>query len=143
MTMTNVNSVVLQGNLTKDASEGMRRSDATGTAFGSFTIAVNKSVKNGDEWEDKTSFIKVKGFGKGYENAVKHMTKGSSVIIEGTLEQECWEKDGQKRSELVVIADRFYPTYKKGESNNNGGAPKFTPVNNQSNNDGFPEDMPF
>ena len=143
MTMTNLNSVVLQGNLTKDASEGMRRSESTGIAFGAFTIAVNKSVKNGDEWEDKTSFIKVKGFGKGYENAVKHMTKGSSVIIEGTLEQECWEKDGQKRSELVVIADRFYPTYKKGEGNNGGGAPRFTPANNQSNNDGFPEDMPF
>ena len=141
--MTNLNSVVVQGNLTKDASDGMRTSESSGVAFGSFTIAVNKSVKNGDNWEDKTSFIKVKGFGKGYENAVKHMTKGSSVIIEGTLEQEVWEKDGQKRSELVVIADRFYPTYKKGEGNNSGGAPKFTPANNQSNNDGFPEDMPF
>lgn len=141
--MTNLNSVVLQGNLTKDASEGMRQSSG-GVAFGSFTIAVNKSVKNGDEWEDKTSFVKVKGFGKGYENAVKHMTKGSSVIVEGTLEQESWEKDGQKRSELVVIADRFYPTYKKGGGgNSNNGAPKFTPVNNQSNSEGFQEDFPF
>lgn len=142
--MTNLNSVIVQGNLTKDASDGMRTSESSGVAFGSFTIAVNKSVKNGDNWEDKTSFIKVKGFGKGYENAVKHMTKGSSVIIEGSLEQEVWEKDGQKRSEIVVIADRFYPTYKKGDSNNNnGGAPKFTPANNQSNNEGFQEDNDF
>lgn len=141
--MTNLNSVVLQGNLTRDASEGMRQSSG-GVAFGSFTIAVNKSVKNGDEWEDKTSFVKVKGFGKGYENAVKHMTKGSSVIVEGTLEQESWEKDGQKRSELVVIADRFYPTYKKGgDGNSNNSAPRFTPVNNQSNSEGFQEDFPF
>lgn len=141
--MTNLNSVVLQGNLTRDASEGMRQSSG-GVAFGSFTIAVNKSVKNGDEWEDKTTFVKVKGFGKGYENAVKHMTKGSSVIVEGTLEQESWEKDGQKRSELVVIADRFYPTYKKGgDGNSNNSAPRFTPVNNQSNSEGFQEDFPF
>ena len=141
--MTNLNSVVIQGNLTKDASEGMRQGNS-GTAFGSFTIAVNRSYKNGDEWADKTSFIKVKGFGKSYENAVKHMTKGSSVIIEGSLEQETWEKDGQKRSELVVIADRFYPTYKKGgDGNSNGGAPKFTPVNNKGNNDGFQEDNGF
>lgn len=141
--MTNLNSVVLQGNLTKDASEGMRQSSG-GVAFGSFTIAVNKSVKNGDEWEDKTSFVKVKGFGKGYENAVKYMTKGSSVIVEGTLEQESWEKDGQKRSELVVIADRFYPTYKKGgDGNSNNSAPRFTPVNNQSNSEDFQQDFPF
>ena len=127
--MTNLNKVIIQGNLTKDASEGMRTSESSGIAFGSFTIAVNKSVKNGDNWEDKTSFVKVKGFGKGYENAVKHMTKGSSVIIEGSIEQECWEKDGQKRSELVVVADRFYPTYKKGEGgNNNGGATTTAPT---------------
>lgn len=141
--MTNLNHVVLEGNITKDASDDMKRSQNSDVAFGSFTLAVNRSYKEGDDWKDKTSFIKVKGFGKGYENACKHMTKGSSVTVEGHLEQESWEKDGQKRSELVVIADRFYPTYKKGESNNNGGAPKFTPVNNQSNNDGFPEDMPF
>lgn len=141
--MTNLNHVVLEGNITRDALDDMKRSQNSDVAFGSFTLAVNRSYKEGDEWKDKTSFIKVKGVGKGYENACKHMTKGSSVTVEGHLEQECWEKDGQKRSELVVIADRFYPTYKKGESNNNGGAPKFTPVNNQSNNDGFPEDMPF
>ena len=141
--MTNLNSVVLQGNLTRDASEGMRQSSG-GVAFGSFTIAVNKSVKNGDEWVDKTSFVKVKGFGKGYENAVKHMVKGSSVIVEGTLEQESWEKDGQKRSELVVIADRIYPTYKKGgDGNSNNNAPRFTPVNNQSNSEDFQQDFPF
>lgn len=140
--MTNLNSVVVQGNLTKDASDGMRRSEASGVAFGSFTIAVNKSVKNGEEWADKTSFIKIKGFGKGYENAIKHLTKGSSVIIEGSLEQESWEKDGQKHSEIVVIADRIYPTYKKGEGNNGGGAPKFEPAP-QSSGENFPEDFPF
>lgn len=141
--MTNLNSVVVQGNLTRDASEGMRRSEATGTAFGSFTIAVNKSVKDGDNWTDRTSFFKVKGFGKSYENAVKHMTKGSSVIVEGSLEQECWEKDGQKRSEVTIVADRIYPTYKKGgDSASNGGAPKFKPTSNKNEND-FQEDFPF
>lgn len=143
--MTNLNHVVLQGNLTRDASEGMRRSEG-GTAFGSFTIAVNKSVKNGDNWEDKTSFIKIKGFGKSYENAVKHMTKGSAVTIEGSLDQDIWEKDGQKRSEIIVIADRFYPTYKKSGDNNNSNeskAQKSAPASQKSNDDGFPEDLPF
>lgn len=138
--MTNVNVVVLQGNLTKDASEGMRRG-ANDTAFGSFTLAVNRSVKAGDKWEDITSYIKVKGFGKGYENAVKWLTKGSSATVEGYLEQESWEKDGQKRSEVVVVANKIYPTYKKGEG---GNKPKenSAPTNEQGDL-GFPEDMPF
>lgn len=138
--MTNVNHVIIQGNLTGDASEGMRRSESTGVAFGSFTVAVNKSVKNGDNWENKTSFFKVKGFGKGYENAVKYMTKGSSVIIQGSLEQETWEKDGQKRAEIIVIADRIYPTYKKSDKSVSE-KPNFNSANNCS--DGFPEDFPF
>lgn len=138
--MTNVNVVVVQGNLTKDASEGMRRG-ANDTAFGSFTIAVNKSVKEGDSWKDKPSYIRVKGFGRNYENSLKWMTKGSSVIVEGSLEQDVWEKDGQKHSEIIIIADRIYPTYKKGEGNNGGGnnAPQSAPQNDE----GFQEDLPF
>lgn len=140
--MTNLNSVIVQGNLTKDAIDDMKRSQNGDVAFGSFTLAVNRSYKEGDEWKDKTSFIKVKGFGKGYENACKHMTKGSSATIEGHLEQESWEKDGQKRSEIVVIADKFYPTYKKNGGDNNNTTKKSEPAPAQ-NNDGFPEDMPF
>lgn len=141
--MTNLNKVIVQGNLTRDASDDMKRSVNSDVAFGTFTLAVSRSVKNGDNWEDRTSFIKIKGFGKGYENACKHLTKGSSAIVEGYLEQECWEKDGQKRSEIVVIADRIYPTYKKSGDNNSGsGALKSEPKQAQ-NNDGFQEDFPF
>ena len=141
--MTNLNKVIVQGNLTRDASDDMKRSKDGQTAFGTFTIAVNRSYKDGDTWKDSTSFFKIKGFGKGYENACKHMTKGSSVIIEGYLEQESWEKDGQKRSEVVVIADRIYPTYKKsGDNNGENGAQKTEPKQPQ-NNDGFQEGFPF
>lgn len=139
--MTNLNCVVVQGNLTRDASEGMRRG-ANDTAFGSFTIAVNKSVKDGDSWKDKPSYIRVKGFGRNYENSIKWMTKGSSVIVEGSLEQEVWEKDGNKHSEIIVIADRIYPTYKKGEGSGNGNSQNSAPVP-QQNDLGFKEDFPF
>ena len=72
--MTNLNKVIVQGNLTRDASDDMKHSQNSDVAFGTFTLAVSRSVKNGDNWEDRTSFIKVKGFGKGYENACKHLT---------------------------------------------------------------------
>ena len=138
--MTNLNSVIVQGNLTRDATDDMKFRQ-NNTAFGTFTLAVSRSYKEGDEWKDHTSFFKVKGFGKGYENATKHMTKGSSVTVEGHLEQECWEKDGQKRSEVVIIADKIYPTYKKN-SEGGSGTPKAEPAKAQNNN-GFQEVFPF
>lgn len=141
--MTNLNKVIVQGNLTKDASDDMKHSQNSDVAFGTFTLAVSRSVKNGDEWENKTSFVKIKGFGKGYENACKHLTKGSSAIVEGYLEQECWEKDGQKRSEIVVIADRIYPTYKKSGDNNGGNENTRSEPKQTQNNDDFQEDFPF
>ena len=137
--MTNLNSVILQGRLTKDAADDMKQS-ANGTAFGTFTLVVDKSVKKGDEWENQSSFIKCKGFGKSYESAVKHMTKGSICVVEGYLEQQSWEKDGQKRSEIVVIVDKFFPTYKKNDEGKSGGQKK---VPAPQNDEGFPEDLPF
>lgn len=140
--MTNLNTVILQGNLTKDASDGMRTSK-NGTAFGSFTLAVGRSFKNeNDEWDTKTSFIRVKGFGKSYESAVKHLVKGSSAIVEGHLEQDVWEKDGQKHSEIVLVGEHFYPTWQKKNTSESSG---YNKVNQQSttNDDGFPEDLPF
>lgn len=136
--MTNLNSVILQGRLTKDAADDMKQS-ANGTAYGTFTLVVDKSVKKGDEWENQSSFIKCKGFGKSYESAVKHMTKGSICTVEGCLEQQSWEKDGQKRSEIVVIVDKFFPTYKKNDEGKSGGQKK-APA--PQNDEGFPEDIP-
>ena len=124
--MNNLNNVVIEGRLTTDAKDFMKRSNDGKTAFGSFTIAVDRSYKKGEQWVDETSFFKVKGFGKGYENACKHMTKGSVVKIVGRLEQESWEKDGQKHSGVCIVADTYYPTYKRndnanGPQDNSGG----------------------
>lgn len=138
--MTNLNCVIIQGNLTKDASEGMRRG-SNDTAFGSFTLAVNRSYKNGNDWVDKTSFVKVKAFGKSYENAVKWLTRGSSAIVEGYVEQESWEKDGQKHSELVIVADRIHPTYKKSEGGNANNESQYRSQSTQRSEEpqeGFP-----
>lgn len=68
------------------------------------------------------------------------MTKGSICVVEGYLEQQSWEKDGQKRSEIVVIVDKFFPTYKKNDEGKSGGQKK-APA--PQNDEGFPEDLPF
>lgn len=132
--MTNLNCVVIEGRLVRDASEGKRTSQDGETSYGSFTIAVNKSKKENGEWVDQASFVDVKGFGKAYERAVPKMNKGSMVRIVGSLEQEKWtSKDGQKMSKVVVVAEKFFTEHSKGD----GGQGQ------QGQAAPFKEDFPF
>ena len=68
-----------------------------------FSVAVNRSVKKGESWEDEASYIDCQLYGKSAEALEKYLTKGKLVSLEGALRQNRWEKDGQKFSRLVVI----------------------------------------
>lgn len=131
--MNNLNRVVLQGNLVRDVEV---KYGSSGTAYGSFCIAVNGSKKVGDEWKETSAFVECKAFGRSLETCAPHMKKGTSVTVDGKIEQESWQaKDGQKKSRLVVSCDKIYPTWqKRDESSQAPSAPQ---------SDGFPEDFPL
>ena len=101
--MATFNSVVLVGNLTKDVEI---RFTAGGTAVGSFSLAVNERVKNGEEWKDYANFFDVTIFGKTAEACAEHLAKGRPVLVAGRLRHERWEKDGQKHSRVKVLAEK-------------------------------------
>lgn len=55
--------------------------------------------------KDKTSWWTAKFINnKSGEIAEKYAKKGSGVVISGLMEEETWEKDGQKKSKIVLIA---------------------------------------
>lgn len=101
--MSNINSVTISGNLTRDPE---LRHAPSGTAVANIGVAVNRSVKNGDEWEDEASFIDVTVFGRRAELLAEKFEKGSNVVVQGRLEQQRWEdkETGANRSKVVVIA---------------------------------------
>lgn len=135
--MTNLNNVVLEGRLVRDASEGMRTSADGQTQYGTFTLAVSKSKKDGDGWKDQTSFIDVKGFGGVYSRALPRLLKGTVARVVGSLEQEKWtSKEGESRSKLVVAANQIFTEYRKD-------AAQPAPQAADGNGTGFPEDIPF
>ena len=143
--MNNLNRVIINGNLTTDCKLERGKS---GTAYGGFCIAVNRSVKKGDNWEEVTSFFEVKAFGKLFESQHPYLTKGANVTVDGSLIQENWEtKEGEKRHKIVIQSDTLYLGPRKKDSGN--GAPKFEPVNNAEPEDQMPpsddfqEDFPF
>lgn len=101
-----INKVIVSGNLTRDPE---LRQTSSGTAVLSFGVAVNERVKNNQtgEWEDRPNFLDCTMWGKRGEAVSKYLAKGSKVCIEGRLRQNTWEKDGQKRSKVEIVADEL------------------------------------
>jgi len=99
-----VNVVAISGFLGRDPE---LRQTQGGMAVMSMTVAVGERRKNGQtgEWEDYTNWVDVTVFGKRAEALSKFLAKGMKVAVTGRLHYRSWEKDGQKRSKLEVVAD--------------------------------------
>ena len=114
--MASYNRVVLLGNLTRDPE---LRYIPSGTAVSEIGLAVNDRIKKNDQWVDEATFVDVTLWGRTAEVANEYLSKGSSILIEGRLKLDTWEKDGQKRSKLRVVADKMQMVGGRG----GGGGP--------------------
>lgn len=112
--MTDINSVVLVGRLVKDSEIKYLKS---GTPLLNFTLASNKSKKVNDKWEDEVSFFDCVLYGKQADNLFKLLLKGKLVSIQGSLEQQRWESNGDKRSRVKIIVDKVQLLEKIEKSN--------------------------
>ncbi len=103
--MASFNRVILVGNLTRDPE---LRYIPSGTAVTEIGLAVNDRRKNASgEWVEETTFVDVTLWGRTAEIASEYLSKGSSVLIEGRLKLDTWEKDGKKNSKLRVVGERM------------------------------------
>lgn len=103
--MSCFNKVIVMGNLTKDPE---LRYTSSGTAVGKLTLALTRVWRNGDgEKMEETTFADIDVYGKQAETISKYMTKGRPILIEGRLHLNVWEKDGEKRSKLMVVCEKF------------------------------------
>jgi single-strand DNA-binding protein len=135
--MTDINSVVLVGRITKDVGSDERSISYVGNGIAKavVNIAVNRGVKKGDKWEDETSFFDVTIWGKTAENLKPRLTKGTQITVSGYLKQDRWEKDGQKQSRVQVVADMVeIPNVSKKDADK---------VAEAFGGEAFPEDCPF
>jgi single-strand DNA-binding protein len=123
MAATNINRVVMTGNLTRDPE---LRSTPGGTSVCSLRIACNTRRKDASgAWVDKPNYFDVTVWGAQGENCAQYLQKGRPVAIDGRLEWREWEdKEGHKRQSTDIIADsvQFLGSRDGGE---NGG--RFTP----------------
>jgi single-strand DNA-binding protein len=126
---SNVNVVVITGNLTRDPE---LRHTGGGTAVCELRVAVNSRRKDGQsgEWVDKPNYFDVTVWGAQGENCANYLSKGRPVAVEGRLDWREWEaKDGSgKRQAVSIIANSVqFLGSRDGGGQNGGGGGGFTP----------------
>jgi len=125
MAASNINRVVLTGNLTRDPE---LRSLPSGMSVCSLRLAVNTRRKGASgDWEDKPNYFDVTVWGAQGENCARYLSKGRPVALDGRLEWREWEaQDGNKRQSVEIVADavQFLGGREDGPPSGGGG---FTP----------------
>ena len=146
--MTDLNHVIEIGRLTRDISERDFGYTTGGTARLNLSIAVNRSEKRNGAWQDKVSYFDVTVWGKTAENIKSYLHKGKQIAVDGYLDQQRWEKDGQKFSKVCIVANAVQLL--GGNDSQQQGAPQQAapqqPAGEYSDagsGDDFPEDIPF
>ena len=120
-----MNSIQIIGNLGRDP-----QLNAAGTIV-SFSVAVKRPFKDKQTGEYISDWFNCKAFNKTAELIHKHFFKGSQIAFSGRLQNNHYEKDGQKiRQEEIVIDSITFISQKNDVS---GGFDNER-VNSQSSN---------
>lgn len=108
-------SVTLTGNLTSDPEV---RYTEGGSGRATFGIAVDRSYKpeGSDEWKNEASFFNVVVWEPLASEAARVLNKGTKVTVTGRLVQRSYEKDGEKKSLIEVVASEIGVSIRSIES---------------------------
>ncbi|WP_298578743.1 single-stranded DNA-binding protein [uncultured Olegusella sp.] len=100
--MSDINTVVLTGNLTRDPELMATQGGASVLKFG---IASNRAIKDTNgQYKDVPNFVDCVMFGQRAQSLSTVLTKGMKVALEGELRYSSWQaQDGSNRSKLEVV----------------------------------------
>lgn len=96
--MPSLNKVILTGNVVRDFE---KKSDKLGV------VTIVQDIWNGKEEEAHFYNITLLGE-KNVQSAEKIIKKGANITIEGSLENNSYEKDGKKITTLQIKSFSFY-----------------------------------
>ena len=98
--MTDLNKFTATGRLTGNAE---LKYTSGGTACTTFSIAVNKSYKQNNEWVEKAHFFNCVIWGKYGESMHKYLIKGKQIAVEAELNHNPWtDKNENKHNDVVL-----------------------------------------
>jgi single-strand DNA-binding protein len=107
MAASNINRVIITGNLTRDP-ELRAHPEGNGPSVCHMRIACNSRRRNpaSGDWEDQPNYFDISVWGAQGENCHKYLSKGRGVAIDGRLRWREWmDSNQQKRQSVDIIAD--------------------------------------
>ena len=96
-----VNHLVFQGRMVADPE---LKDTNSGVKVCNFRVAWSEKYNN----QEVKCFLDVKAFSAQAELVCKYFRKGQELVVEGKLQTEEWEKDGQKRSKIVLVVNAVH-----------------------------------
>ncbi len=101
--MNNLNSIILEGNLTRDP---VMDKTPKGTAVCHFTVASNRYYKSEGERQEEVGFFDVEVWSRLAETCNEYLLKGRGVRVVGRLKQDRWSNtDGEPRSRIHIVGE--------------------------------------
>jgi single-strand DNA-binding protein len=129
MAASNINRVVLTGNLTSDPD---LRETPGGLKICKLRVACNTRRKDSSgQWVDKPNYFDVTVFGAQGENAARYLSKGRPVAVDGRLEWREWQdkESGKNRQSIDIIADSVQFLGGRDDAQGQGGGGGFSSQN--------------
>ena len=140
-----MNKVFIVGNLTRDPE---LRTVRDGISVCSFTVAVNRRIRNAEAGQPEADFFRVTAWRGLGENCSRYLAKGRKVAVTGSVSVSTYPgNDGTTRATLEVTADDVEFLSPRGEGGEVPATPRpqAAPVAPQSN--GFvqvdDDELPF
>ena len=110
--MPGLNRVQLIGYLGKDPET---RFTPKGNKVCSFRVAVTRQWKSAGETKEATEWFNIEAWGKLGEICQNYLSKGRLVFIEGRLQTDRYEQDGETKSFTKVVARQMQILDRKPE----------------------------
>ena len=110
--MNSLNSILIEGNLTRDPA---LNETPKGTTVCTFGVASNRFYKQNEEMQKEVSFFEVEVWARLAEACAENLKKGRGVRVVGRLKQDRWtDAEGKNHEKVRIVAEHveFKPQLK-------------------------------
>ncbi|HAP44534.1 MAG: single-stranded DNA-binding protein [Spirochaetes bacterium GWD1_61_31] len=114
--LSNLNSIILEGNLVRDP---LLKTTPNGHEVCSFAVASNRYYKQTEETEKEVSYFDVETWAKLAQTCGTMLRKGRGVRVVGRLKQDRWlDSAGKTQTKIKIVAEHveFKPQLKKDDA---------------------------
>ncbi len=125
-----INKVILTGRIANDLE---LKYTSSNIPFVRITLAVNRAYQN-QNGEREADFIYCTAWRNQAENLCKFMRKGSLIGLEGRIQVNQYQQDGQNRYSTDVVADQItFLESRSSQGNRSDSIPSYNSNNNNNN----------